>query len=374
MYRTASAATAAILLACSQPIGAATINVPAGQPTIQAGINAANTSDVVLVAPGTYNERIDLMGKAITVRSSGGPNVTTINGGGTGSTVVFDDDEANDTIVEGFTITGGTGTSNGVGGNEGGGLYCFLASPTVRSCIVTGNTAIGPGSGGGGMSCFFSSPRVINCLFYDNTATTSGGAIFNESGSSPFIVNSTFADNTALTGGGIFSTMSTPRLISCIAWLNNDDAVAGGGIVTYSNIQTGFPGEGNINQNPSFVNLNGGNLSLNSNSVCIDAGDSTAIATELAIDLNNEPRGVDAPGTADTGKQVFGLVVDMGAYEFQSPCEGGEPSCAGDITDSVGGPPDGTIDVFDLVQLLQNWGPCPASARSDETQRRRSRR
>src|SRR2546428_9154943 len=68
---------------------AATINVPAGQPTIQAAINAASNGDTVLVAPGTYYENINFMGKAITVTSAGGPSVTTINGGDLNKSVVF---------------------------------------------------------------------------------------------------------------------------------------------------------------------------------------------------------------------------------------------------------------------------------------------
>ena len=90
---------------------AATINVPAGQPTIQAAINAASNGDTVLVAPGTYRENINFMGKAITVTSSGGPSVTTIDGGAAGSVVTFSSNEGTNSVLSGSTIT------NGLGGN-----------------------------------------------------------------------------------------------------------------------------------------------------------------------------------------------------------------------------------------------------------------
>src|SRR5437870_11939876 len=88
---------------------AATINVPAGQPTIQAAINAAANGDTVLVAPGTYYENINFMGKAITVTSSGGPSVTTIDGGAAGSVVAFTSNEGTNSVLSGFTITNGLG-------------------------------------------------------------------------------------------------------------------------------------------------------------------------------------------------------------------------------------------------------------------------
>src|SRR5262245_49247689 len=67
---------------------AGTIHVPADQPTIQSGIDAAVDGDTVLVAPGLYVERIWFMGKAITVKSSGGPAVTVIDGSGPGPSSV----------------------------------------------------------------------------------------------------------------------------------------------------------------------------------------------------------------------------------------------------------------------------------------------
>src|SRR5947209_14018498 len=92
---------------------AATINVPAGQPTIQAAINAAVNGDTVQVAPGTYKENINFMGKAITVTSSAGPQTTTIDGGQKGSVVVFQTNEGLASVLQGFTITNGLGAYDG---------------------------------------------------------------------------------------------------------------------------------------------------------------------------------------------------------------------------------------------------------------------
>ncbi len=61
--------TLILMLSSARFSQAATINVPADQATIQAGINAAVSGvDEVVVAPGTYLEAINFLGKAITVR------------------------------------------------------------------------------------------------------------------------------------------------------------------------------------------------------------------------------------------------------------------------------------------------------------------
>ncbi|HEV2355066.1 MAG TPA: hypothetical protein VGR89_12540, partial [Puia sp.] len=79
----------AFLAAAIPGLAQNTIHVPADQPTIQAGINAASNGDTVLVAPGTYKESINFSKKAITLMSSGGPSVTIIDGSNNGTPVTF---------------------------------------------------------------------------------------------------------------------------------------------------------------------------------------------------------------------------------------------------------------------------------------------
>lgn len=118
---------------------AATIHVPADQPTIQAGINAAANGDTVLVAPGTYFENIDFKGKAITVTSSGGAAVTTIDGGNKDgvATVIFSKGETSTSVISKFTIRGGGNTI--FVGNGNGGVYVNGASPTIQGNTITAN-------------------------------------------------------------------------------------------------------------------------------------------------------------------------------------------------------------------------------------------
>ena len=123
-----------------------TIHVPADQPTIQAGMNAANNGDTVLVSPGTYYENINFNGKAITVTSSAGPAVTIINGGYKPgqATVTFANQEKSTSVISNFTITGGGDTIFGTENNGGvyvSGLNTTLsgASPTIQGNTITAN-------------------------------------------------------------------------------------------------------------------------------------------------------------------------------------------------------------------------------------------
>jgi predicted outer membrane repeat protein len=229
-------------------LGAATINVPASQPTIQAGVNAASSGDTVLVAPGTYmgagNFDIDTGGKNITITSSGGAAVTIIDMTGASSSSpkhAFDIHRAETVTISGFTLKNGY--------FENGAITVSDSTATITQCIFTGNKSVAYGGAltiiennlsvtvtvqqsqfinntagdltansglGGAIEVLVNSPsnsetvNIVNSTFAGNTATYDGGAIdITGLGSSPAvtITNSSFSGNNAngfvATGSGL---------------------------------------------------------------------------------------------------------------------------------------------------------------------------
>jgi parallel beta-helix repeat protein len=130
----------------SSTVAQNTIHVPADQPTIQAGINAASNGDTVLVAPGTYYENIDFKGKAITVSSSGGAASTIIDGGGKGPVVHFLSGELRGSVLNGLTLQhggGGTGINGGSDGQYTAGILIQNAAPTIINNTIQQNNCYG---------------------------------------------------------------------------------------------------------------------------------------------------------------------------------------------------------------------------------------
>ena len=169
------------------------IGVPGDFPTIQAAIDAAEDGDVIVVEPGTYRETIDFRGRAITVRSTApdDPGVvaaTIIDGANNGSVVTFRSGETGQSVLSGFTITGGSGTwetfevefegvRKELEGHFGGGiLVMHYSSPAIENNTITGNTA--EEYGGGIAVMMDSSPAITGNTITENTAEFAGGAIW----------------------------------------------------------------------------------------------------------------------------------------------------------------------------------------------------
>ena len=219
-------ALAALILLSLAAIGAPaqnTIYVPSGQPTIQKGIDAAQNGDTVLVAPGTYQENVNFKGKAITVTSSGGPAVTTIDGGGQETVVTFKTGESTASTLNGFTITNG----NGYVSFGGGGITIKYASPTVTNNVIIGNRAYR----GVGIQICCGSPVIRGNTVTNNIDTGAFGAgIQINAPSEAQIVENMVSYNQGAFGGGIEVDAASP-LISGNKILANSVYGDGGGLV-----------------------------------------------------------------------------------------------------------------------------------------------
>ncbi len=212
------------------------------------------------------------------------------------------------------TLLNCTFTDNSTSEFGGGMFNDYLSSPTLTNCIFTGNSAT---DGGGGMYNDKSSPVLNNCIFTYNTAKK-GGAMSNfidggtghDSDFSPVLINCTLTNNSATLrhsndtyyGGGIYNSgHSAPTLTNCILWGNHgSEYLYKYSVVTYSLIEGGYEGEGNIDANPFFVDAQGGDLRLRPYSPCVDAGTAQAIAE---VDFLGAPR-------------FQGAGVDLGAFEL----------------------------------------------------------
>jgi len=83
----------------------------------------------------------------------------------------------------------------------------------------------------------------------------------------------TLRAGSATNGGGTYNSHASPTVTDCILWINTPDENAGDApSVTYSDVQGGYPGEGNIDGDPFFVDAAGDDLHLLWNSLCIDMG------------------------------------------------------------------------------------------------------
>jgi len=304
--------------------------------TIQQAIDSARTGDIIEVTAGTYtgsgNWDIDFRGKRITVRSTNGPQSTTIVCGSGHRGFYFHQGETSDSVLSGFTIRGGRFSGSNT---LGGGIYCEEAGPTIVNCVVEECSA----GLGGGIACLGGRPALLSCTIqncsatsagsgvylFDTEATLAGCTISSNSGSargggaycSGVSLDTTFsncviANNRAVAGGGILAerftgwgqqcrlsiancTILENRLTSTgsaggvdagdadvairnsIIWNNDGTGVAPffAVDVSYSNVQGDYWGEGNVSADPEFADSD---CHLSDGSPCIDAGDPSSPA------------------------------------------------------------------------------------------------
>jgi hypothetical protein len=222
-------------------------------------------------------------------------------------------------VVEGFTI------SNGYGDERGGGIYCDEASPTIRrniieNCysfygggimvwsgapfIVSNTITDNESDQGGGIGCqYYSSPDIIDNIIIRNHANSYGGGIrcsystvlvkgnviygnsaywgggvYSNNNPASTILNNTILENTASNGGsGVMINYSSPTVKNCIVRDNDYDQIFLRGssypTIEYCNVEDGWPEEGNIDADPTFVLPEKRDYRLLWESPCIDTGD-----------------------------------------------------------------------------------------------------
>ncbi len=143
-----------LVLIISSTANARLINVPADYDSIQLGVEAAINGDTVLVDEGHYYDQINFLGKSILLTSNyiynpdssivantiiDGSNITNPD---TQSVVLFISGEDTTSILQGFTITGGDGTTPDVDNTYGGGIYMHSSSATIVNNHIKNNRAV----------------------------------------------------------------------------------------------------------------------------------------------------------------------------------------------------------------------------------------
>jgi len=252
-------ARAAVEMAQNWPFIYIDDNGSADFNNIQAGIDAAIDGDTVLVAPGDYviNEPITFKGKAIIVRSKAGPDVTIIRMSDfpidpdRASVFVFENNEIETSVLDGFTITGGQGCwvepFPGYFTQNGGGVFCFHSSPTITNCIIRENHTLSRNQGttqGGGIVLAYSSAILTHCAIRNNSSTYFSGEMFIVEESSPTVTDCVISENSVLhqdgqAGGMAIGRGSKAVLMRCTI-SGNSAPHAGGGIQVDSDAQPTF--------------------------------------------------------------------------------------------------------------------------------------
>ena len=217
------------------------IRVPDEYPTIAEAVENADHGHQIILAPGVYEENVELTGVSLILRSENpaDPAVvesTIIKAAERGAVITFDGEEGTTSVLAGLTLTGGFSDS-------GGGIDGSGTTAAIRDCLVTSNTA--EISGAGIFNCH---GLIMDNRIIDNRSLTYGGGIGYSAGT---IRSNIIEDNLAEEGGGLYQCFG---LVQGNRIMHNRADFDGGGLAGCS----GLVRDNLIAQN--YAHINGGGL------------------------------------------------------------------------------------------------------------------
>ena len=304
------------------------------------GVDAAADNDWIWVADGTYyrpaggtdpvltmkdgvNIYGGFAGGELSLSQRGNPSAhpSILNGEYNSYSVVRG---ASNARLDGFTVKYGDSVGSGGGlyvkakdnfvvenvrfeknyaESYGGGMYVSDCSPTINKCVFYDNQAA---MGVGLANDEAPDTTITNCSFIRNIGENYGAGMYNYR-SPVTIINCTFNKNMSISYGGAMSNQwySDVTIKNCVFWEDSaiwDDEIhltSSTPVITFTDIQGGWAGTGNINTDPLFVGYP--DVHLQYDSPCRDTATPEASILD-DLDGNTRPSG-------------FGY--DMGAYEYQ---------------------------------------------------------
>ncbi|WP_199120497.1 choice-of-anchor Q domain-containing protein [Pedobacter sp. ASV28] len=230
---------------------------------------------------------------------------------------------------------------------NGGALFNNNSSPVISNSSFTGNSAT---TNGGAVYSLSLSPKINRSTFTSNTAGAYGGAMFNN-GASTIMHNSLLVNNTAqINGGGIWHQDANNALLqNCTLYGNTANGsnavglyISNGSVNVYNSLlwdnpvlQYATAGSGSVSLNYSLIKGNTNTVNHN-----IDA--SGLVASQIFNDISNQDFTLkfggpaintgsnslytglngsllDLAGNARVYRFTNGGIIDIGAYEYQSP-------------------------------------------------------
>jgi hypothetical protein len=169
-------------------------------------------------------------------------------------------------------------------GQSGALGFWEVESATISDCVFEDNVA----SGDGGAAGVYNSPDVLfkRCVFLGNSADRGGGIALEQYPdfleTQLRVEHCTFAGNSVATEAADIMIEDEPgtatlEVASSILWSDADPIaftpVTAEPTATYSDVSSGFTGDGNIDEDPLFVDEAGGDLHLSAGSPCIGTGE-----------------------------------------------------------------------------------------------------